>query len=343
MMISFILRCHRIIECCKINYDERTEIKEFLDKRYLFKEMYYIKILFSVMVVILFINLLFNLQFSDKDLNLIPYHFRNCMKNTENAQYYVALSWTIVNFMEEIILLTYTYYIFINHIKQLIKFELFAFMIVWIIYPNLLRFSDFILEVDSSGKESHWTSWACCFFLWICLLLNGYLPIVFSIYDKTSLTYHFNPKLANNLYLFLSNEICFFSFFDYVKQNEKDLYFFNLYIYILKYKFKYPIEEYGKVLEEAKEIYSKFFSSNSIHNYLEIDITNKIKTNCHSLDIDEFSYDMFNEPLILAYEHLNNIYKKYRRSSDYQILIDNLNLNSYIQCKMCNTGLINKF
>jgi hypothetical protein len=342
MMISFILRCCRIIECFKIKYDERNEIKKFIEKRHLFQEKYYIKILFTIMVIIIFINLIFTLQISENDMNLIPYHFSNCMSNEESGHFYVTLSWLVINFIEQIILLTYTYFLFMTQIKKLIKFELFAFMLVWIIYPNILRFSSLILNVGNS-IESHWTAWTCCDFYWICLLLNGYLPIILSFYEKTSLIYQFNSKLANNLYLFLCNEICFYSFYDHIKSNEKDMYFLNMYTYITKYRLKFDTLSYTLLLEDSKEIYSKFFSSNSIQNYLEIEMTNKIKSKFHTLEINESSNDVFNEPLILAYNHLEELYKKYKRTTDYKILIDNLNLNSYIQCKMSNAGLISNF
>ena len=52
---------------------------------------------------------------------------------------------------------------------------------------------------------------------------------------------------------------------------------------------------------------------------------------------------MFDDALIYSYECLEKVFRKYKKSEIYQILIDNLNLDSYIQCKMCNTGLINKF
>ncbi len=348
MMASFSLRCHRIIECCKINYDERSEIKEFIDRRHLFKETHYIKILFAFMAVVIFVNLVFQLNFKGADLILIPYHFKICMNNPEQAQFYVSAFWVVINFIEEAILITYTYLIFINHIKQLIKFELFAFSMVWIIYPNVLRIGDFFTDSDGAytDNDGHWTSWVCLGFLWICLVLNGYIPIILSFIKGSSLGYHFNPKLASNLYLFLSNESCFYSFYDFIKENEteKELFYFNLYTYMMKYRFKYTIEpDYYKVLDDAKYIYERFFSSSFSNMYLDVEITNGIKSNCQALGNDECYLDMFDDALVFVYVSLQQVYKNYKRSEGYQILIDNLNLNSYVQCKMCNTGLISKY
>jgi hypothetical protein len=341
MMFSLMLRTHRIIECCKINYDERIEIKEFYKKRYLFKEKHYLKILFCFMVVVIFINFLLNLQFSDTDLNLIPYHFKDCMKDPKVGSYYVSLMWVIINFFEGIVLVTYTYYIFINHIKQMIKLELLIIMFIWIIYPNVLRVSDFIFDADND-TNSHWTSYVCCLFLWLCLLLNGYLPVISAYLDNSEISYHFNPKLTANLYLFLSDEVCFTSFYDWACEKENELYHLNLYIQVLTFKLKYTLEpDYSKVILKASEIYEEYFAST--HNSrINFEILNRIKTNCQMLNGDECSYDMFDEALVTSFEFLQISFKNYKKSEEYRILVDNLNLNSYIHCKMSNTGLISK-
>ena len=343
MIISFILRCHRIIECCKINYDERTEIKQFYERRYLFKERYYIKVLFGCIVVIAFLMLFLNLKYHDVDNMLIPYHFRYCMKDREKMQIYVSLSWIIINFVEGFVLVTYTYIIATHKIKQLIKIELIAFLVIWFIYPNLLRLSNFVFYVDYDSA-SHWTCYVCCLFLGICLVINGYLPIIFTYFDKYSISYHFNPKLANNLYLFLSDEYCFYSFYNYLLDSDQNTADFDLYIHILKYKFLYGIEpDFTKVVAEAKIIYEEYFLNNRVKFFLGDEVLNKVKSSCQLLNSDDCNYEIFDDALLYVYENLLEMFKKYKISEEYQILIDNLNLNSYIQCKMSNTGLINRY
>ena len=44
MIISFEMP-KRIITCCGIKNDEREDIKLFYDKRYLFQEIYYVKLI----------------------------------------------------------------------------------------------------------------------------------------------------------------------------------------------------------------------------------------------------------------------------------------------------------
>lgn len=342
MMISFILRCHRIIECCKINYDERVEIKQFYKRRYLYKEQFYIKILFACMSSILLINLF--TQIESTKYSIIPYHFVCCMEIINESQFYVSLSWIIINFAEDAILLTYTYLISINQIKQMIKFELYTFLLVWIIYPNALRLSDFLFNVDTTPNLSHWTSYICIGFLYICLFLNGYLPIILSYLDQTNISYHFNPKLTQSLYLFLSNEVCYYSFYEFMSTNERDYFFINLYTELMKYKIKFTTEpNFNLVLQDASRVYNKYFANNLNDTYLDFEMTNKIKNACQMLFNEECTYELFDEVLCVCYDYLEIRYNDYKKSDEYQILSDHLNLNSYIQCKMCNTGLINKF
>ena len=221
MIFSFVLRCQRILACCKINNDERTEIELFYTQRYKFKERYYIQILFYLMCIITFINFLINLCFPD--LILIPYHFEKCFNqqnylnknnnfiNNSTNNFFndnvniindnfqnlkdefqvelVSFQWILVNFIEHIILVTYSYFLTINPIKQLIKLELNSFFVIWIIYPNFLRASQFFLQKNNPDiiNNSHWTSYVCVLFLYLCLILNGYIPIITSFLEENKL------------------------------------------------------------------------------------------------------------------------------------------------------------
>ena len=105
LIIPFCLRFQRIVKCCQIQKDERADLQELYNKRYLYEENYYIKftlILFAILTLILIIfdavkkfdepftaNFLFCF---DPDLILIKKYL-----------------WLAINFIEHIILLTYAY------------------------------------------------------------------------------------------------------------------------------------------------------------------------------------------------------------------------------------------
>jgi hypothetical protein len=341
LIFSFILRCQRIIQCCRINYDERTDIKEFYDRRYLYKESFYIKILFASTVIVTFITLLLNLALND--FMIIPPHFKTCLPHSVSLPY-VSLVWLLISFVEHVAVFTYTYFLTINFIKQMIKFELISFLAIWVFYPNTMR----IIELFTTDSP-HWISYLSIVFLYMCLFVNSYLPLYITFKDKESISYHFNPKLASNLYTYLSNETCYHAFVEYLKNTndcDESLFYLNFYIALLKYKLLHSVElNYAKLVSEAKEIYFKYFSTSSYEKYLDSEILNRIRNACnHCLDKDDIiDYSMYDEALVYAFDYLNRIFKKYKKSEEYQILIDNLNIDSYIQCKMSNTGLINKF
>ena len=54
MIISFEMP-KRIITCCGIKNDEREDIKLFYNKRYLFQEIYYVKLMLKCLLIVLLI------------------------------------------------------------------------------------------------------------------------------------------------------------------------------------------------------------------------------------------------------------------------------------------------
>jgi hypothetical protein len=132
---------------------------------------------------------------------------------------------------------------------------------------------------------------------------------------------------------------------DYLRDSEENTFYLSFYIDLFKFKLRFLTEaEYSIALKEAKLIYYKYFFDNLYDAYISQDVVNKVRNNCNQyLNREEITYEMFDEALCYTYEKLEKLFRKYRKSEEYQILIDNLNLNSYIQCKMCNTGLINKY
>jgi hypothetical protein len=353
-IFSFVLRCHRIIECCKINFDERTEINQFYNRRFLFRENFYLKILLVGTIIVAFLNFLSDILYPQ--ILIIPYHFLRCIEDYPDASFAINMFWVIIMFIEGAVLLTYSFNLSINPIRQSIKFELYAFTIIWIIPPNCLKFGEFfIIDIQTS----HWVSYISFMFLYVLLFINGYFPIILSYIHKKNIGYNFNSKLSTNLYLFLSNESCVLVFWKFLRTHyhERGQFFLDLYIDINKFKLKYTtLPNYSDVIEEGKAIYEKYFShtqsgthsrsfesSSNTLDFLPFEIVNKIKSNCQILHKNDCNYEMFDEALLYAYEYLEDRFIEFKRRDEFQIINDNLNLSSYINCKMSNTGLINKF
>ena len=336
MMLSFFLRCQRIVSCCQINTDERYDKQMFYDKRYIFQEKYYIKIMLCGLALIII-----SLVISDcilKTTLTVNYFTPN-----KNNKIQTNL-WLILNFIEQMIMLTYVYLMRVNEVKQKIQFELFTFLLSWFLYSNALTLFDY--HKGFTDKDDIIQLAFSLFFLYICLFLNGYFPVILSYCYHTSISYHFSPLLMNNLYLFLSNEVCYGAFSDYLRESnqESDLFYLRLYTHIMKYKLEFMSEENQQtvVADEVKEIMATYFNKQKYPDQAFNDVVISVKKNASGL-VDKIQNDIFDEALKFAYLYLGRRFVSYKKTTAFQRLTEKLTLNSYIQCKMCNTGLINKF
>ena len=105
----------------------------------------------------------------------------------------------------------------------------------------------------------------------------------------------------------------------------------------MKYKYKYSLEpNFFNVTKEAKSLYQNYFDNGADNKYMNEEILKKIRNNCRKLiSKDDCSYEMFDEALVSIFEYLKKRFIEYRKSDQYKLLINNLNMNSYIQYKIC--------
>ena len=90
-------------------------------------------------------------------------------------------------------------------------------------------------------------------------------------------------------------------------------------------------EEYNK-----KHLYRN--NKNSKYNSLIFN-NNLINNEENDKEIQE----IFDDALKYCYEKLGEKFIEFRKTNSFQNLYEELAYNSYIQCKMSNTGLLNKF
>ena len=105
----------------------------------------------------------------------------------------------------------------------------------------------------------------------------------------------------------------------------------------MKYKYKYSLEaNFFNVTKEAKSLYNNYFNTDSENNYMNEEILKKIRNNCSKyISKDDCTYEMFDDALVSVYEYLKKRFIEFRKSDEYKLLVNNLNMNSYIQYKMC--------
>ena len=337
MMVSFFLRCQRIIRCCEIDKDERFDMQQFYNKRYLFQEKFYVKILLAVLVVFFILMVIIN--FTVKDINF--FYTYNLITDVNDEQYKIQeMFWIIINCLEQFILVTYTYKMLTKPVKQKIKLELLTFLIIWFIYSNVSTGYDLHLNMK---KDNDYIVMVILTLAahYLCLVFNGYFPIILSYCDHTSISYHFSPKLMNNLYLFLTNEDCYQAFNNYLLKNKSSFYL-KLYTHIMKYKLDFVLRRENG-LEVATEIYNSYFSEENFASEISNEVLQKVRNNCRGLANNVYTAEMFDDALQFAFMELGKKFVEFRNNNKFKELYERLNLNSYIQCKLYNTGLINKF
>ena len=340
LVIPFCFRFQRIVKCCDIKSDERLDLQELYNKRQLYEENYYLKftlIVFAILTVILIVSDsiitfddVFTVNFLYKDLN-----------NEPNLIKIKGIIWQVISFIEHIIILTYVYKIFANKLKQKLRFEVISFFIIWFIYSNIVSLLDDPKNNNNDDLITYISLGVCYLFLF----LNAVLPILISFSYKYSTCYHFTPKLMNNLYLFLSNENCYKQFSNYLNGlNANASYHLKLYTQIMNYKlgFKLKIDNNQGFLE-ACAIRDEHFNSENTDGKLSKEAFDNVKKECEGLGNNHFTEDMFDDALQYSFNELGRYFNDFRKTDSFKELYEEFYLTSYIQCKMCNVGLINKF
>ena len=345
IFISLILRMKRILQCLNLNKIVSMNIKNkskiFYSRRFALDERFYCKIISIIIMIIMLLVGFF--YWKNGGYIPVPYYFMKYFINTKNEYNIsnnlinkICVYWTIIYFIQGLILITYIYKLMIANLIKQIQIEF--------ILQNIFYFITFISSryyykknINDLNNNFNNTSLSFIIISFIYVFLNTYLPIARAIIDKIKINYSFNPKLVTNLYLFLSDEICYYSFSDFLKDSQIDTYFINLYTKIMKYKYKYSLEaNFFNVTKEAKSLYKNYFDTDSENNYINEDILKKIRNNCSKyISKDDCTYEMFDDALVSVYEYLKKRFIEFRKSDEYKLLVNNLNMNSYIQYKMC--------
>ena len=340
LVIPFCLRFQRIVKCCDIKSDERLDLQELYNKRQLYEENYYLKftlIVFGILTVILIVS---DSIITFDDVFTVNFLYKD-LETKNNLIQIKGIIWQVISFIEHIIILTYVYKIFVNKLKQKLRFEVISFFIIWFIYSNIVSLLD---DPDNKNNDALITyiSLGVCY---LFLFLNAVLPILISFSYKYSTCYHFTPKLMNNLYLFLSNENCYKQFSNYLNGlNANASYHLKLYTQIMNYKlgFKLKIDNNQGFLE-ACAIRDEHFNNVNADGKLSKEAFDNVKKECEGLANNHFTEDMFDDALQYSFNELGRYFNDFRKTDSFKELYEEFYLTSYIQCKMCNVGLINKF
>jgi len=339
--IAFSLRITKIIQSIHLTSalisSNRKKASIFYSKRYSLMDNFYFKLFCFLSIIILIITFIkfFN---NMEDYNFIP--FLTGIPNKITPEKVSLLKFNVwIIFVKSLIIITILYQILtFTNVKRNIKIILYLQNFVYLIYFQLIYFANMY-----TGSK---TTFPHVIFYFFEIIEIG-LIIIYTLYinknDNMIITTIFNPKLVSDFYLFVSDEICYYSFSNYLNNNDVDKFLLYLYIEIMKFKFKYSLEaEYNNVVYEAKKIYNKYFGDSSKENkYLNQEILNDVRKSCEMIDKGQCSYEMFDGLLVNVFEILQNKFVAFQKTEEYKILVQNLNMNSYIQYKIFDIPNLN--
>ena len=339
--ISFALRLTKIIQSINLtnalSSNNRKKASIFYSKRYSLMDNFYFK-LFCFILIITFIASFIIFYNNIDHYNFIPFLTAIPGEVAQEKIYLLKLNvWGI--FFKSFVIITILYQLLtFSNIKKNIKIILSLQNLFYLLYFQLIYFSNMFTEHKTTLPH---VVFFCFEFLEIFLVIIYIL--LTNKNDNLLITTIINPKLVSDFYLFVSDEICYYSFSNYLNNNEADKFLLYLYIEIMKFKFKYSLEaEYNNVVFEAKKIYNKYFGESSKENkYLNQDILNSVRKSCEMIDKGQCSYEMFDGLLVNVFEILKEKFDEFQKTEEYKILVQNLNMNSYIQYKILDIPNIN--
>ncbi len=313
IMISYFLICHRINISSKLNKDERNDIELFYNKNYLYQENYYIKILFY-----------FSIIFTIFHIAIYVFNYFKIFPFEDYTNYYLKF----LIFSELLCLITYTNSI-LN--EELLKFQIISLILIWTIYLNLHKNNDYL---------------GYFFILIYCnTFLTSVIPILMTYLCKSNITFQFNLKLMNDLYLFLLDEECYKMFSNYINLNySNNFIYLKIYTHIMKFKFLYDLEnDQSKINNETRIIFELYFERNDYKIKFNDEIFENIRKKYNNLKNMNPSKDFFDDALKFCFIELGKMFEEVRKSYEYQLLSDSIHSFSYIHCKMSTVEMINKY
>ena len=338
---SFSLRLIKIIQSIHLTHSlmnsNRKKASIFYSKRYSLMDNFYFK-LFCFLSIIIFIFSFIKFFNNSENYSFIP--FLNKIPGQITPEIISLLKfnvWTI--FFKSLIIITILYQILtFSNVKKNIKIILSLQNIFYLLFFQLIFFSNMFTNYKTT--LSH-------IIFYFFEVIELFLVIIYTLFknknDNMLITTIFNPKLVSDFYLFVSDEICYYSFSNYLNNSDVDKFLLQLYIEIMKFKFKYSLEaEYNNVVYEAKKIYNKYFGESSKENkYLNQEILNNVRKSCEMIDKGQCNYEMFDSLLVNVFDILKEKFTNFQSTEEYKILVKNLNMNSFIQYKIFEIPNIN--
>ena len=337
IFLSFFVRFFRIYFCVKTP-SLTTSKQHFQSTSEYYTQQCYMKFLF--LSLLLTMSVLAIILVSKQNIQLSIASLLN-VKESFQINF-----WIIVNWIELMMLFTGNYLLYSYPIYHFVKIEYFIFTCLWFGFNYLITYFDLFSKRENNSKI------VLCFvfcFQYCIFILIGVVPYLLTKCSQVNFAYYFTQGLCDNLFLFLSHEKCYKSFLEFLKDSEKEVLYLQLYTHVMNFKLECDTSEKndeGKCLLLNK-IIDSYFNENGINYLKNIDselwaIGQNVKGKYNeNLELEK-KQECLDEVLKYVFEKLLVLFNEFKNTIDFCDLIDYLKLNSFIQCKMINVGLLNK-
>lgn len=355
LFFSFLLRSHRLLSCCRQGFLSGTssESNKGLDASTGLRtlgEGFYLKLLGFMMLTVVVATMAINLLF--KDYLIVPYSFSTCLAGNNSS--WIAMIWLVINFTEQVILVTYSYWIFLHEVNYLIKFELIAFTAIWTIFPNVLLMIENSQDLTGLPDETSVITYVCCGCLMVCLLLNAYLPWILAKFSSGFSNFNYFIQACNidNLYLFLSSEENCFVFYRYLNNHpdhfvrKKTITALKLYCDLMRFRLYFTVErDYYKVLAEARSVYCKYFANEikpEVLSVLNKEALKSLGEKGLMLEKDAVCQELFDDVIGLCFGYLNQHYEYFKQTKEFDYQRSMAIYKSEVVSLLADVGLLSK-
>ena len=344
IFISLLLRYHRLYISCKTNTlgrDDLLQFKFFETKSYHY-EYFYVRLMAIFIFIILIASGLFYYLSGRND---IMYNYEllfNDKKDIEGKNY---LFWIILSFMQTFIFLTYSLLIIKTHLSPKVNISYEIILLSFTNYIYFLSIGISFINNDESIKKNILFLFPLIYNLLIYFVTMG-LPFLWGRYNETIINYDLPGELTSSLYLFLTKEKCFDLFYNFLyhqgENRDKGIFYLDMLINIFKYRILIFSEQPNELItEEMNNIVRVYLTKNQILNYFDPNLVKQMKDACKEQEHkDNPKMNIFDPITNVIYEYLDVEFQKLIKTEEFELLKNDLMLETYVRCKLSNYGLI---
>ena len=342
IFISLLLRYHRLYISCKTNSlgrDDLLQFKFFETKSYHY-EYFYVLLIAIVIVIVLIASSLF--YFLNQEYNNIMFNYEILLQRNEISKYNF-LFWIILSFVQTFIFLTYFLLIIKTHLspKVNISYELVFLSIINYLY--LFSIGLFVINNNKIEKAKNFIFIFPLLYNLLIYFVTMGLPFLWGRFNEEIINYDLPGELISSLYLFLTKEKCFDSFYNFLNHHgikrDKGIFYLDLLISIFKFRMSIFSEQPNeKVIEEMNNV-RDYLMRNQNPNYFETKIVKQIEDSCEE-QRDNPKINIFDPITNVIYEFLDIEFQRYIKTEAFEQLKNDLLLETYVRCKLSNYGLI---